>query len=266
MVNYLALLALALSELDEPTWFSTRTDAPTCGLVSGETSAPEPWSDHPSIDCFSTAVENNERAELVTVHTGNDRRVARWIVSLGPGPSGIERFEVASVVVDEGAVTNRWFETRCVEGEFVGGRLVGDFIVDRDLVDELDPSGTIVTDNGDVLELPDPDERSQLQPCNGPAIVDRPVVTPFEATGLRIGDESAPATRPDQSNVMSSMRPPQVVTTSRFQSRSGVIVVVLAERSTTVTTQPDPRNEATTRPASAPTTIGASAEMTSPPN
>ncbi len=90
----------------------------------------------------------------------------------------------------------RWFETRCVEGEFVGGRLVGDFIVDRDLVDELDPTGTIVTDNGEVLELPDPDERSQLQPCNGPTIVDRPIVTPFEATGLRIGDETGPVARP----------------------------------------------------------------------
>jgi len=186
---------VGLAELDVPTWFSTRTEAPSCGTVVGETSASEPWSNHPSLDCFSTAIESDERAQLGTVHINDELRVARWIVALGSAPSGAERFGVASLVVDERAGTTQWFEMRCVEGEFVAGRLVGGFMLRPDLVGELDPSGTIVSDNGDVLELPDPDARSQLQPCNGPTVVDRVFVTPFEATGVEIGDKPDAAFR-----------------------------------------------------------------------
>ena len=110
-------------------------------------------------------------------------------------------------MVDERAGTTRWFETRCVEGLFVDGRLVGDFAVDRNMLDQLDPSGTIVTDNGDHLDMPGPDDRMQLQPCNGPTVVDRPFVTPLEATGTHIGDQSTNTARFPGHNEVASTTP-----------------------------------------------------------
>lgn len=181
--------ALGLESLDIPPWFATRTIAPSCGTWVGETTTGQSDDEAP-LDCFSTAVANDERAEIVTVHAGDDLRVARWIVTLGPGPYDAEQFEVASLVVDERAGATRWFETRCVEGYFVEGRLVGDYLVGREYVDQLDPSGTTVTDSGEVVHLPGPDDRGPLQACHGPVVVDRPAVTPFAATGMRIGDQS----------------------------------------------------------------------------
>lgn len=181
--------AVGLDELDIPPWFASRSIAPSCGTWAGETAGQS--NDRTPLDCFSSAIANDERAQIVTVHAGDDLRVARWIVTLGTGPFEAEQFAVDSLVVDERAGTTRWFETRCVEGYFVDGRLVGDFVVGRDQLDELDPSGTTVTDNGDVLEMPGPDDRMQLQPCKGPVDVDRPVVTPLEATGLRVDDQGS---------------------------------------------------------------------------
>ncbi len=186
--------AIGVDGLELPPWFSARTTAPSCGTWVGDT-APSQSDDLAPLDCFSTAIANDERAQIVTVHTGDDLRVARWIVALGIGPAEAEQFEVASLVVDDRAGTTRWFETRCVEGLFVDSRLVGDFVVDRDMLDQLDPSGTSVTDNGDVVELPGPDDRTQLQPCSGPTVVNRPFVTPLEATGTRIGDRGSDTER-----------------------------------------------------------------------
>lgn len=185
--------ALGLDELAVPRWFAARSIAPGCGAWVSDTV--DPSNGPASLDCFSAAIANNERAEIVTVHAGDGLRVARWIVTVGTGPFEAEQFAVDSLVVDERAGTTRWFETRCVEGDFVDGRLVGDFVVGRDQVAQLDPSGTIVTDTGEVVELPGPDDRMQLAPCSEPVGVDPPVVSPLEATGLRIGDQGSPVGR-----------------------------------------------------------------------
>ena len=174
-----------------PAWFEKRTDAPTCGFRGrriADDEVADTGFDERSRRCMEDAIEGGSRAELVTVTAGDDLRVSRWIVSLGPSLFGTEQFEVASLVVDLRAGTTRWAETRCVEGEFVDGRLVGEYIVDREFVDQLDPSGTTVTDDGEVLQLPGPEDRGALQPCNGPQRVEHPFVTPFGATGIRIGD------------------------------------------------------------------------------
>lgn len=178
-----------------PEWFDRRTQAPSCGYytpqveVRSDRDVPQP------LVCMADAIEDEERAELVTLHFGDEMRVARWIVSIGPSPQGTPQFEVASLVVDLRTGTTRWAETRCVEGFLVDGRLVGDFIVGRGQVDQLDPSGTVVTDSGEVVIQPGPDERGQVQQCNGPQRVERPFVTPFEATGQRIGDVGPEAVR-----------------------------------------------------------------------
>jgi hypothetical protein len=182
--------AIGVDGLELPPWFSSRSTAPSCGTWVGDTATSQS-DDLAPLDCFSTAIANDERAQIVTVHTGDDLKVARWIVALGTGPYGAEQFEVASLVVDDRAGTTRWAETRCVEGVFVDGRLAGDFVVDRNMLDQLHPSGTTVTEDGAILELPGPDDRTQLQPCNGPVVVDRPFVTPLEATGMRVGDEGS---------------------------------------------------------------------------
>lgn len=179
---------ITVDPLTFPAWFDDRTAAPTCGYFTPQIEKRfEREFDQP-LACMADAIEDEERAELVTVHVGDEMRVARWIVSIGPSPQGTPQFEVASLVVDLRTGTTRWAETRCVEGFLVDGRLVGDFIVGRGQVDQLDPSGTIVTDSGEVLTQPGADERNQLQPCNGPQRVERPFVTPVEATGQRIGD------------------------------------------------------------------------------
>lgn len=179
---------ITVDPLPFPAWFKQRTPAADCGYFSSAADDAAPEETRLPLSCMAAAIEQGEPAELVTVHVGDELRVARWIVSLGPSPAGTEQFEVASLVVDQRAGTTRWAETRCVEGELIDGRLVGEYIVDREFVDQLDPSGTIVTETGEVLVEPGPDERTQLQACNGPLRVERPFVTPFEATGRRIGD------------------------------------------------------------------------------
>lgn len=183
---------ITVEPLPFPAWFQQRTPAPDCGYFSSPVDDPGPPETRLPLGCMADAIENGETAELVTVHVGDGLRVARWIVSLGPSPQGTPQFEVASLVVDLREGTTRWAETRCVEGDLVDGRLVGDFIVDRDRLDQLDPSGTVVSDDGTVVDEPGPDDRGSLQPCNGPQRVERPDVSPFEATGLRTGDVGSP--------------------------------------------------------------------------
>lgn len=191
---------ITIDALPFPAWFERRTTAPTCGYFTPQVEVRFDREVDQPLVCMADAIAGGEPAELVTVHVGDELRVARWIVSIGPSPQGTPQFEVASLVVDLRAGTTRWVEPRCVEGELVDGRLVGDFVVGRDQVDELDPSGTVVTEDGEVLTLPEPDERNQVQPCNGPQKVERPAVTPFEATGLRVGDIGPEAARFPGSN------------------------------------------------------------------
>jgi hypothetical protein len=193
---------IEVAPLAFPDWFADRTAASPCGYLSQRVDDDISSGDRRALACMADAIDRGEPAELVTVHVGNDLRVARWIVTIGAG-----QFEVASLVVDLRDATTRWAETRCVTGELVDGRLVGEFIVDRDVVDRLDPSGTTVTDDGQILELPSPDDRQQLQPCYSPQTVVGPTVTPFESTGLRVGDTGSSGSRPLDLNELGEFDP-----------------------------------------------------------